>query len=315
MENRKEEETKAMAGQPDMDVSPVNEDNEGRPVTAPGVQAADEETPMIRISSKPTLVSRLLGLSIVAKIAIIAALLLLVALASVGAHRLYVKHTWVSFLRKEMMLHNTSPKELDELAEYFEQDRKDLGVSRRKYMWAMRACMPNSQSIINIANLHIAAEKGDPSAQLKLGIKYKIGEELPQNDALSEMWIRKSAMQGNTGALYALGLRYETTDHDEAMKWFWYAAEQGDPVSLFHLGGTYYKGIGVGLNYAKAYFFFLLAMSCSSDYIDFLDMVSDYSQRASSQLNQTARLETESLAALWHPKSWEQVKNMAIPEW
>lgn len=141
MEYRKEDEKETISEQTGMDVGPVGEANESHPITDPVVQQADEEPPIINISSKPNLISRLRGMSITTKMALISLLFLVLVLASVGVHQSHVKKSWVSFLRTEMMLYRMSPAELEEMADCFEQDRKDQGLSRKEYMSIMRAGM------------------------------------------------------------------------------------------------------------------------------------------------------------------------------
>lgn len=54
-----------------------------------------------------------------------------------------------------------------------------------------------------------AAEQGDVTAQLNLGLMYKEGEGVLQDYEQSFYWYRKSAKQGNANAQNSLGIMYE----------------------------------------------------------------------------------------------------------
>jgi TPR repeat protein len=62
----------------------------------------------------------------------------------------------------------------------------------------------------NYVDTRHAAEKGDPNAQLKLGLMYLNGEGVAQNNFEAAKWVRKSAEQGNAEAQFYLGLGYAT---------------------------------------------------------------------------------------------------------
>ena len=76
------------------------------------------------------------------------------------------------------------------------------------------------------------AEKGDEWAQYSLGVMYRDGLGVKENDILAEKWTRLSAEQGNRVAAYNLGIIYQlgygvNVDFVEALKWF-------DLASLHH---------------------------------------------------------------------------------
>jgi len=54
-----------------------------------------------------------------------------------------------------------------------------------------------------------AAEQGQAQAQYQLGLIYKQGKGVPQDDALAIHWFRKAAEQGQAGAQNQLGLLYK----------------------------------------------------------------------------------------------------------
>lgn len=71
-----------------------------------------------------------------------------------------------------------------------------------------------------------------------------------------KLWL-PLAEQGDADAQYNLGLMYKNgkgvkQDNAEAVKWYRKAAEQGDASGQFSLGIMYYKGEGVKGNPSKA---------------------------------------------------------------
>ncbi|ABK18247.1 tetratricopeptide repeat protein [Syntrophobacter fumaroxidans] len=110
------------------------------------------------------------------------------------------------------------------------------------------------------------AEKGEPSAQFRLGEMYEYGEGVPENAALAFQWYSVSAEQGYAEAQYALGACYELgegTDKNEMLAFQWYgkAAEQGHAQAQFEVGSRYYAGEGVRKDYAEALKWFERASS------------------------------------------------------
>ncbi len=77
-----------------------------------------------------------------------------------------------------------------------------------------------------------AAEQGDASGQLSLGLMYRNGEGVTQDYAEAVKWFRKAALQGDSFAQYNLGVAYEkgtgvTQDRIAAHMWFNIAAANG----------------------------------------------------------------------------------------
>ncbi len=73
------------------------------------------------------------------------------------------------------------------------------------------------------------AEQGNASAQFSLGVMYRDGLGVPENDILAEKWTRLSAEQGNRFAAYNLGIIYQlgygvNINFIEALKWFDWAS-------------------------------------------------------------------------------------------
>ena len=70
-------------------------------------------------------------------------------------------------------------------------------------------------------------------------------------------WFRKAAEQGDADAQFNLGVMYRNgqgvkQDDFEAVKWYRKAAEQGDAKAQFIVGGSYLLGKGVQVNKSLA---------------------------------------------------------------
>ena len=102
-----------------------------------------------------------------------------------------------------------------------------------------------------------AAEQGDAEAQFNLGVMYRDGEGVPQDEAEAVRWFRLAAEQGlavgqsNLGLMYATG-RGVPQDEAEAVRWSRLAAEQGNALGQFNLGLMYATGRGVPQDEAEA---------------------------------------------------------------
>jgi len=55
-----------------------------------------------------------------------------------------------------------------------------------------------------------AAEKGNPKAQLKIGLCYIQGNDVPKNPSEAARWFRLAAKQGNAEAAFYLGRAFST---------------------------------------------------------------------------------------------------------
>lgn len=78
----------------------------------------------------------------------------------------------------------------------------------------------------------ILAEKGDPQAQMRVGVSYLENSENLQDLRKALSYLRKSAIQSNALAQYTLGMVHERgkgVDQDvvTSLKWFFIAAEAG----------------------------------------------------------------------------------------
>ena len=78
----------------------------------------------------------------------------------------------------------------------------------------------------------LAAEQGNATAQLNLGVMYAKGEGVPKDDAEAVRWFRLAAEQGYAAAQLNLGVMYDNgrgvpEDDVTAYAWLNIAAEQG----------------------------------------------------------------------------------------
>jgi TPR repeat protein len=109
------------------------------------------------------------------------------------------------------------------------------------------------------------AEKGDATAQFRLGSMYAEGKGVVRDDKAAFEWFLKAAQQGDpmaqydTGASYAAGLGVAQSD-EEAAKWFRRAADQGMPYAQLNLGLLYAAGRGVPQDNADAMVWLQLAL-------------------------------------------------------
>jgi hypothetical protein len=94
-----------------------------------------------------------------------------------------------------------------------------------------------------------AAERGDLVAQTKLGLLYREGAGVAEDDVRAAEWLHKAAEQGEPEAQAALGTMYDVgegvaKDLEKAAEWYLRAAENGHPGAQFSLGSMYVNGQG-----------------------------------------------------------------------
>ena len=104
------------------------------------------------------------------------------------------------------------------------------------------SCKPQSApeappSPKEISGWRAKAEKGDPTAQNKLGDMYAEGQGVEKDVVEAVRWYRKAAEQGFSKAQNNLGIMYSNGDgvaknEVEAAKWCRKAADQGYPAEV-----------------------------------------------------------------------------------
>ena len=106
---------------------------------------------------------------------------------------------------------------------------------------------------VEIRKLIQLANQGNASAQVNLGVMYRNGQGVPQDDVQAVKWTRLAADQGNASAQVNLGLMYRNgqgvpQDDAQAVKWYRLAADQGYKPAQLALGLMYENGRGVRQN-------------------------------------------------------------------
>ena len=84
------------------------------------------------------------------------------------------------------------------------------------------------------------AEQGDAEAQNHLGVMYRYGLDVEQNDTEAVRWHTKSAEQGYANAQYYMGWMYEhglcvEQNKETAILWYEKAAKQGHKSAAIFL--------------------------------------------------------------------------------
>lgn len=101
------------------------------------------------------------------------------------------------------------------------------------------------------------AKKGDANAQFNLGLLYRNGRGVKQDDREALIWFSRAAEQGMLDAQYNTGLMYMegrgvAVSKIEAFKWWQLAAAKGHAPSEYNLGVLYAYGIATGVDVDKA---------------------------------------------------------------
>lgn len=117
-----------------------------------------------------------------------------------------------------------------------------------------------------VEEFKVLAEKGDVSAQFKLGFCYYIGCGVSARDyKLAIQWYRKAAEAGLADAQFELGSEYGGAskvlekDPELYLKWVIKAAAQKYPKAYHSLGASYELGIGVPKDEIEGYAYYNLA--------------------------------------------------------
>ena len=108
------------------------------------------------------------------------------------------------------------------------------------------------------------AERGEALAQYNLGLLYRKGRGVPQDDVQARQWYEKAAAQGQAKAQYNLGTLYLNgsgvpKDYQQALRWFRMAADQGEALAQTKIGIMYDDGQGVPHDFVQAHKWYNLA--------------------------------------------------------
>jgi hypothetical protein len=111
----------------------------------------------------------------------------------------------------------------------------------------------------NVPDVRIAADHGDPIAQMQIGDLYFDGRGVPQNHREAARWYQKAAEQGLAEAQIVLGSMYRNgegiqQDDVRAVHWFRKAADRGWAIAQYELGYMYLNGRGTERDRARAFY-------------------------------------------------------------
>ena len=97
----------------------------------------------------------------------------------------------------------------------------------------------------SIGGLQKLAEKGDPEAQSHLAVCYENGFGIEKDEKLAHEWLCKAADQGDVSSQLTLGIKYlNEEDPENAVVWLRKAANQGNPFAQITLGNIFEAGKG-----------------------------------------------------------------------
>ena len=145
------------------------------------------------------------------------------------------------------------------------------------------------------------AEKGDALAQYNLGVLYRKGRGVPQDDVQARGWYAKAAAQGQAKAQFNLGTLYFNgegvpKDYQQALRWFRLAADQGEALAQTKMAVMYDEGQGVPKNIVQAYKWYSLAATNGDKPATLLR------DSLANQMTPAQIAEAQKLAQEWKPK-------------
>eukprot|EP00040_Diaphanoeca_grandis_P031702 m.190163 g.190163 ORF g.190163 m.190163 type:complete len:271 (+) comp32395_c0_seq2:395-1207(+) len=128
------------------------------------------------------------------------------------------------------------------------------------------AVMFDQQNEIDHANswYHEAANNGHANSQFNLGVNYKDGIGVKQNERESLSWFEAAAEQGHTDAAFICARHYGKgigvkQNMRIAFKWFRVAAHGGHEKAQFNLAMFYHRGLGVDIDIHAAFQWYKVA--------------------------------------------------------
>ena len=145
------------------------------------------------------------------------------------------------------------------------------------------------------------AEKGDALAQYNLGVLYRKGRGVPQDDVQARGWYAKAAAQGQAKAQFNLGTLYFNgegvpKDYQQALRWFRLAADQGEALAQTKMAIIYDEGQGVPQNIVQAYKWYSLAATNGDK------PANELRNTIANQMTPAQIAEAQKLAQEWKPK-------------
>ena len=145
------------------------------------------------------------------------------------------------------------------------------------------------------------AEQGDARAQYNLGVLYRKGRGVPQDDVQARQWYEKAAAQGQAKAQYNLGTLYLNgggvpKDYQQALRWFRMAADQGEALAQTKIGIMYDDGQGVPHDFVQAHKWYNLAATNGDK------PAAELRDALAKQMTPVQIAEAQQLAREWKPK-------------
>ena len=145
------------------------------------------------------------------------------------------------------------------------------------------------------------AEQGDALAQYNLGVLYRKGRGVPQDDVQARQWYAKAAAQGQAKAQFNLGTLYFNgegvpKDYQQALRWFRLAADQGEAVAQTKIAIMYDEGQGVSQDLVQAYKWYSLAATNGDK------PAAELRDALAKQMTPAQIAEAQKLAQEWKPK-------------
>ncbi len=149
------------------------------------------------------------------------------------------------------------------------------------------------------------AEQGDAIAQYNLGVLYRKGRGVPQDDVQAQQWYGKAAAQGQAKAQYNLGILYFNgegvpKDYQQALRWFRLAADQGEALAQTKIAIMYDEGQGVPQNFVQAHKWYNLAATNGDK------PAAELRDTLATQMTPAQIAEAKKLAQEWTPKKNER---------
>jgi uncharacterized protein len=145
------------------------------------------------------------------------------------------------------------------------------------------------------------AEQGDALAQYNLGMLYRKGRGVPQDDVQARQWYAKAAAQGQAKAQFNLGTLYFNgegvpKDYQQALRWFRLAADQGEALAQTKIAIMYDDGQGVAHDIVQAYKWYSLAATNGDK------PAAELRNTIANQMTPAQIAKAQKLAGEWKPK-------------
>lgn len=136
-------------------------------------------------------------------------------------------------------------------------------IPRLKFQLA-RVLLADDLPDEGLAMMQEAADIGYPAAQYWLGLIYREGTIIPQDNEAAAEWYSRAAEAGNSYAMYNLAVMKRRgngvqTDLKGAFELYQRASDLGHINATTNLGTAYLKGLGVSQNDEAAFTAMLLA--------------------------------------------------------